>query len=245
MYKFIEPFGLNINANSIGEAWLDLVSAILNNGDKTYDEGRLRLSLQNLRIRIENPETEDEIIRKYGDKEKVDAIIYLTFRGEEMYDFDVVPSFSPGARSYYSRLKEGRMDQYVVKRLSNIPESKKGVISFIHWDDYVSVLDTPYDDYLPCLTTIQFRLIESDEKYDLNVIFNARSIDAFQKVYGNLIAITMLANKIASQIELNVGKKINFRSLDGMITDAHIYNECVVEAKEVLSDYNKNELHNK
>lgn len=239
MFQFIEPFGCHVNADSIGQAWLDLLEAIVYNGDETYDEGRVRLSLQNIRMRISEFAFPDQLIEKYGDKEKIDGIIYLTFKGEEMYDFDVVPSFSPGARSYYARIKEGRMDEYIIKRLTKIPESKKGVISFIHWDDYKAVLDTPYDDYLPCILTIQFRVLEKDDKYCLNTIFNARSLDAFQKGNGNLIAIGMLANKIARKLGENLSKPVVVGPIDGLITDAHIYGECLEDAKKILTDYKK------
>lgn len=239
MIKFIEPFGYHIDAGSVGEAWLDLLEAIVAHGDKTFDEGRARLSLQNVRIRLSDFRLPDPLIEKYGDKEKIDGIVYLTFKGEEMYDFDVVPSFSPGARSYYARIKEGRMDEYVVKRLTNIPESKKGVISFIHWDDYKAVLDTPFDDYLPCILTVQLRMLERGDGYVLNTIFNARSLDAFQKGNGNLIAIGMLAGRIARRLEENLGKSVEIGSIDGLVTDAHVYDECLADARHILLDNKK------
>ncbi len=235
MHKNIKPFGIHINVASIGEAWIDLVNAILQEGVETLDEERSRLCLQNVRIRIKNIELPDSIIEKYGDKEKIDGIVYLTFKGEEMYDFDIIPSFSPGAKSYYARLKEGRMDEYVVKRLSQIPESKKGIISFIHWYDYKAVLDTPFDDYLPCITTIQFRLLENEKNYKMNIIFTARSLDAFQKGNGNIIAIAMLAQKIQKQLNRKLEKNVIINALDGFIADAHIYGECLGDAKNIIS----------
>ena len=156
-----------------------------------------------------------------------------------MYDFDIVPSFSPGAKSYYARIKEGKMIEFVVRRLTQIPESKKAVISFIHWDDYKAVLDTPKDDYLPCITSIQFRLLKtSDEKgYCMNTIFNARSIDAFQKASGNFAAIVLLSKKIAEKLTESLNSPIWCGVLDGMITDAHIYEECIEDAKNIVKKY--------
>jgi len=237
MYRLIKPFGIHIDAKSIGKAWIDILDAVLKEGDTTFDEGRERLSLQNIRIRISDPKQKDKIIEKYADNEKIDGIIFLTFKGKEMYDFDVIPSFSPGAKSYYARLEDGRMDEYVVKRLSQIPESKKGVISFISWDDYSYVLDTPYDDYLPCILTVQVRLIKKGNSYKANINWMARSMDIFQKGNGNMIAITMLANKIIKQIEKNLNKKISINALDGFVTDIHIYSECQEDAKKTLNNF--------
>ncbi len=219
---------------------MGLVEVILEKGKVTFDEGRERKSLQNVVFRIDKPSVSDKIIDRFGDKENVDGIIYLTFKGEEMYDFDVVPSFSPGAKSYYTRLKEGRMIEYVIKRLSEIPESKKGVISFIHWDDYQSVLDTPYDDYLPCMTTIQIRLLEKEKFWNMNVIFHARSLDGYQKANGNLLAVTMIAEKIKKGLNKNLKKSVQMNQITGMITDVHIYKECYKKAQRVLKQY-KNE----
>lgn len=239
MYKLIKPFGYHVDAKSIGQAWIDMVDAIVTNGEKTFDEERERLSLQNVRIYVDSPKLPDQLINKYANKKNIDDIIYLTFNGETMYDFDVKPSFSPGAKSYYARLKEGEMVEFVVERLAKIPESKKAVISFIHWNDYKSVLANPYDDYLPCIVSIQFRLLPADNGYAMNVVFNSRSIDAYQKSNGNMIAITMLANNISDELSSRLDKRIFLNSIDGLITDAHIYKECYKDVRKLISNYNK------
>jgi len=239
MYKLIKPFGYHIDAKSIGQAWIDMVDAIVANGEKTFDEGRERLCLQNVRIHIDSPTLPDQLIIKYANKKNIDGIVHLTFNGETMYDFDVKPSFSPGAKSYYARLKEGKMLEFVVERLSKIPESKKAVISFIHWDDYKSVLANPYDDYLPCIVSIQFRLLPADGGYAMNVVFNSRSIDAYQKSNGNMVAIAMLANNISEELSSRLGKNVFLNSIGGLITDAHIYQEFYEDAHKLVSSYKK------
>lgn len=235
MYKFYKPFGHHVWDKSIGTTWLSLVDSVLQYGDITYDEGRQRKSLQNVVFQIENITLPDNVLNKYANQKNINALIYLTFKGDKMYDFDVKPSFSPGAKSYKTRLKEGRMIEYVVKRLSAIPESKKAVMSFIHWDDYNTILDTPYDDYLPCHTTIQFRILEKKGKYILNVITHFRSIDAFQKSCGDFVITAMLAEKIKDKLSKKLTHPIIFGSMMGIITDAHIYEECYIEADSVVS----------
>jgi len=163
-----------------------------------------------------------------------------------MHDFDVVPSFSPGSKSYYARIKDWNMIDFVVKRLSQIPESKKAIMSFIREKDYIQVLDTPKDDYLPCITTIQFRLIKMDSKrgYHMNTIFNARSIDAYQKSGGNFAAMAVLSKEIAKKLEKNLKMPIWLGALDGIIADAHIYNETIKEAEKIISLYKKYDNNN-
>lgn len=241
MYVKLEPFGVCVYGERIGSTWLSLVEAILKNGEESVDEGRRRMSLQNIRIRSSYQYTNDPIIEKYANKKNIQKILDLTFKEPEMYDFDVNPSFSSGSKSYYARIEEGKMVDYVVERLSLIPESKKAVMSFIHWDDYKAVLANPKDDYLPCVTTIQFRLLENDGSFKMNVVFTARSMDAYQKGVGNFIAIATMSKKIAERLEKNLDKKIDIGSLDGIITDAHIYTENIYDAQELLKKYKKHE----
>ena len=239
MYIKLEPFGVCVYGERIGSTWLSLIESILKNGEETVDEERRRISLQNIRVRVSFQHTIDPIVEKYADKKNIQKILDLTFKEPEMYDFDVNPSFSRGSKSYYARIEEGKMMDYVVERLSLIPESKKAVMSFIHWDDYKAVLANPKDDYLPCITTVQFRLLENENGFRMNTIFTARSMDAYQKGVGNFISIATMSEKIAKGLEKNLNKKIDIGCLDGIITDAHIYTENIYDAQELLKKYKK------
>lgn len=239
MYVKLEPFGYNIYGETIGTIWLSLVEAICKNGVFTEDESRKRLSLQNVRIKSATQSFPDPLIKKYGDSKNVDEIINLTFNQEIMYDFDVIPSFSPGSKSYYARIKEWKMIDFVVNRLAEIPESKKAIMSFIRQEDYQRVLEKPKDDYLPCITIVQFRLIKINEEkgYHMNTLFNARSIDAYQKAGGNFAAISLLSKEVSERLAEKLKTNIWAGPLDGFLTDAHIYQEKIDEAKEVIKLY--------
>jgi len=239
MYVKLEPFGYNIYGETIGSVWLSLIEAVSKNGTLTEDEGRKRLSLQNIRIKSATQVFPDSLIEKYGNKKNVDEIISLTFNKEVMHDFDVVPSFSPGSKSYYARIKDWEMLDFVVARLAEIPESKKAIMSFIRQEDYHRVLEKPRDDYLPCITTVQFRLIKiSDEKgYHMNTLFNARSIDAYQKASGNFAAISLLSKEVSERLTKKLNTNVWSGPLDGFLTDAHIYEECTEESNETMRLY--------
>lgn len=247
MYLKVDPFGYLVFGEIIGSTWLGLVETILRYGSLDDDEGRKRLCLQNIRARALIQEFPDPLIEKYGDKKNVEEIINFTFNKEEIYDFDVRPSFKSGSESYYARIKNWDMINFVVKRLTEIPESKKAVMSFIRKKDYQRVLEKPKDDYLPCITTIQFRLVKINKEkgWHMNTIFNARSIDAFQKACGNFAAIVLLSKEVAKKIEKNLKTPILLGSLDGMITDAHIYEESLKDAKKVIESYKQLEINKK
>ncbi len=240
MYKFIEPFGINVYGATLGETWLSLVQATLDKGEICSDEGRLRAAIRNVRVRTDSQKLPDKLIKKFGNKENLRHILELTFNNEDMFDVDIIPSFTPREKkSYWYRIKEGRMIDFVVARLSEIPESKKAVIVFPTWDDYKAVLESPRDDYLPCLVSIQFRMQPIKDGWILDTIFNARSIDAFQKSYANLWAIAKLSEIVAEKICENRKEKIIVGSLDGVITDAHIYKETFDLARKTIADWYK------
>jgi len=239
MYVKLEPFGYNIFGETIGSVWLSLVEAVIKNGIITNDEGRERLSLQNIRIKSITQLFPDSLIEKYGNKKNVEEVINLTFNKEVMHDFDVVPSFSDGSKSYHTRIKDWKMLDFVVARLTEIPESKKAIMSFVRQEDYERVLERPKDDYLPCITTVQFRLIKinNEKGYHMNTIFNARSIDAYQKAGGNFSAIALLSKEVSERLAKNLNTNVWSGPLDGFLTDAHVYQETLEEAKEVIRLY--------
>lgn len=230
-----DDFGCNVLGDSVGTLWLDLVSAIVEYGETTFDEGRKRLSLQNVRVKSRRINESDEIIDKYASKENIADILKLTFEEPVMYDIDVNPSFSTGAKSYYQRLEESRAIDFVVDRLSLIPESKKAVVVFPNKDDYASVLKNPWNDYLPCIVAVQFRMVPNggSGRYKLNTVFFARSIDAYQKSIGNLVALAHMSEIVRDKITAKTGREIALGELDGFVTDAHIYEENFDDARSL------------
>lgn len=234
-------FGCNIAGESAGSLWIDLVKAVTEHGDVTFDEGRKRLSVQNVRLHSEKTNETDDFIDKYANKKNIQEILKLTFEEPVMHDIDVNPSFGDGAKSYYQRLLDTRAIEFVVNRLSLIPESKKAVVVFPNKDDYEAVLNNPWNDYLPCIVAVQFRMVPigGSGRYKLNTVFFARSIDAYQKSIGNLVAIAHMAEMVRGQITEKTGREISLGALDGFITDAHIYEENFDEARKMLKDATK------
>jgi len=238
-----EGFGYSVLADRIGHAWLDSVDSVLQKGLTSFDEGRMRLCLQSFRIKINTHNyAEDSIILKYGNQKNIQSIINLTFKDLVMTDIDVNPSFGDGAKSYCARINEGRMLEFAAKRLSVIPESKKAVIVFPTYEDYASVLESPWNDYLPCIVSVQFRMVPNggSGSYKLNTIFYARSMDIYQKGLGNIIAIAHMSEIVADSIKKETGRNIVLGFIEGFVADVHIYSESVEGAKKTVIDSHKN-----
>lgn len=233
--NYSREFGNQIHGETIGAMWADLVRAILASGEKCYDEGRERIALNNVRVKSEAQNYPDPDIETVCNGDQLKAMLDLMFEKDVMEDIDVVKSFSPGAKSYRHRIKEGKMVDFVIERLSLIPESKKAVIVFPTYEDYAAVMRNHNDDYLPCLVSIQFRLLPVDEGYIMNTNFYSRSMDAWQKGHGNFLSMAMLSDHIRNEISKRIERPISLGSLDGLICDVHIYNEKYDEARERIT----------
>lgn len=230
----------NISGKTLGDTWLNLIKEVINNGEIIPDEKRDRLAIQCVRIKSATQNLPDKIIAKYGNKDNIKQLLDMTFGSKEMHDFDVVPSFSDGAKSYYARLAESDFINYAVERLVKIPESKKAIMVFPEWEDYKKVRQNHFDDYLPCIVSVQFRMIENkDGSWIMNTIFFARSADAFQKFNANMVAMAMLTKMIAKKVEKGLGRKVCIGFLDGFCTDFHIYSETIEDAKKLIYETNK------
>lgn len=233
-------FGCTIEARSLGEAWLGLVEACMKNGNLEYDENRARFALHGVRVIIENyvhPDC-DPIIQKYANQESIASMRKLAFETDTMTDFDITPSFRIGAKSYKKRIEEGNMIDFVVHRLARIPESKKAIMVFPTYEDYKNVKNSPFNDYLPCIVSLQFRLHKLAEgEYVLNTHFFMRSQDAYQKNISDLVVFADITNVVARKLEKSLGATIKTGVMDGYITDAHVYKNTYNQAFDVLSTY--------
>lgn len=154
-----------------------------------------------------------------------------------MVDFDITPSFRNGAKSYKKRIEEGDMLNFVIQRLAKIPESKKAVMVFPTYEDYAAVTNSPWNDYLPCITALQFRIAKRCNVSYLDLTLFMRSWDGFQKGAGDLIVVSMLGDIVRKQLEKKLNIEIKPGRLDGLVTDVHIYENTYEKAQQVVFDY--------
>ena len=218
-----------------------MVEAVLKNGTFELDENRGRFAVRNLRFSSETTQVEDELIEEFGDQSKIDAMINVVFNSDIMVDFDITPSFRTGAKSYKKRLEEGNMIDFVVNRLAKIPESKKAVMVFPTYEDYDAVTNSPWNDYLPCIVAVQYRVAKRHGKAYLDLTLFMRSWDGFQKGAGDLTVVSMLGAVVRKRLEEKLKIEILPGRLDGFVTDVHIYENTYENAQQIVFDY----LHEK
>jgi thymidylate synthase len=236
MIKYDENFGYSVLGGSIGETWLAAVECVLKNGIFDPDENRGRFSLQMLRLKVQAHGGPDSLLDRFANRDNLEKMRRLVFEQPTMEDFDVSPNFRRGAKSYHARLVEGRMIDFVVKRLTEIPESKKAVMVFPTYEDYAKVLNSPYNDYLPCIVSLQFRLRpDAEGGWRLNTVFNMRSQDIFQKNASDLCVFSLLTQEVAGRLAVSLGAPVRLGFIDGLITDAHVYQNTFDAAMATVS----------
>lgn len=206
--------GTQIDAATIGEAWLAVARRILDEGAESLYDGAAILELERVTLSVARPASADPIVSELGDPEGL-AWMHANFtrRG-------VVPELG-GARSYASRLYDHGAAghdqvQWVIDRLRDDPGSRSATITTLE-----PLLDSTY---IPCVSLLDFWL--SDGR--LAAIVYAHSIDFGAKGYGNLVELAHLMERVCEGIGVEVGQ------LHFVVKSAHIYEPDISFMQDAL-----------
>jgi thymidylate synthase len=207
--------GTEIEAETIGAAWLAVAQRILAEGsESTYDSAQI-LELERVTLGVARPASVDAIVTELGDPERL-AWMHANFT-----DHALVAALGD-ARSYASRLYDygaaGRDQvQWVIDRLRADPTSRSATIT-----TFEPLLDTTY---IPCVSLLDFWIRDGE----LEAIVYAHSIDFGAKGYGNLVELAYLMERVAEGVGLEAGR------LDFVVKSAHIYEPDFALMRDVVS----------
>jgi thymidylate synthase len=194
---------VRIEVNTLGEAWVAIAAAILEDGVAGSWEGLPIVEVFRATLEVHSPRVDDPIIARHGDPERL-AWMHANFadhsRVAELGDAD----------SYATRLYDyahtGR-DQvrWVIDRLTANPSARDATIT-----TFQPLTDS---SYIPCVSLLDFWLI----KGRLQLAVYAHSIDFGTKGYGNLVELAALQTRVAGDLGVGVG------TLTMTVKSAHIY----------------------
>ena len=183
-----------VGARTLGEGWLEVSRAVLEDGDVSAYGGQATRELANVTLTIEAPATDDPVVAELGDPD------WLAWMHENFFVEKPVPELGD-ADSYAIRLfdyaRSGR-DQiaWVVERLRADPASRSAVIT-----TFQPLTD---ETYIPCVGMLDFWL--PDDRLELVVY--AHSLDFGKKAYGNLVELARLQEHVAGHLAAPVGRLI-------------------------------------
>jgi thymidylate synthase len=189
----------SVEVETIGECWINSIKTVMLNGSEYFDEDVKIKELLGISIEITNPNTEDEIIAKFGDKYVIDKML-------KKFSKDIVMNDRPFTYGECIYNKNG-IDQFewLVHRLKSKKETKSATIGLL--------TEGKNEANLPCLTTIDVKI--RDGKLVLQFFFRSQNI--FGRQYANLLALAKLQSDLAEACSVKVG------SMKGYIASAHIY----------------------
>lgn len=198
-----------IDAASIGEAWIEIASAILDRGVAGSWEGQPMVEVFRATLEVSSPRVDDPIISRHGDPER------LAWMHRNFTDRSRVAALGD-SDSYATRLFDyahtGR-DQvrWVIDRIAANRSTRDATIT-----TFAPLTDA---SYIPCVSLLDFWL--SGGALQLEVY--AHSIDFGTKGYANLVELAALQAHVAHELDAPVG------ALTMNVKSAHIY-ETELEA---------------
>ena len=194
---------IEVQAETIGEAWLGIASRILDEGvEATYD-GLPILEVRRATLEVRHPDPDDAIIARHANPER------LAWMRANFTDHALVRELGD-ARSYASRLFDyaaSGTDQvaWVIDRLRDDPASRSATIT-----TFEPLLDT---SYIPCVSMLDFWIPQDS----VDLVVYAHSIDFGSKGYGNLVQLADIQERVAGELGRPIG------SLTFIIKSAHVY----------------------
>jgi thymidylate synthase len=192
-----------VEAPTLGEGWLAVSRAILEQGDDATWGGSPTCEVALLTLMVERADSRDPLIVELGDPEWLDWMHRNFFVHEE------VPELGR-ARSYAQRLFDyggaGR-DQidWVVERLRADPECRDATVT-----TFEPLADSTY---IPCVSMLDFWLRGGT----VELVVYAHSLDFGKKAYGNLVELAHLQEHVAGELGARSGRLIVH------VKSAHIY----------------------
>jgi thymidylate synthase len=207
--------GMQIEADTIGAAWLAVAERILEEGADSVYDGVPILELERVTLTVPHPASVDPIVTELGDPERL-AWMHANFTEHELV------AELGHARSYASRLYDyaatGRDQvQWVIDRLRADPSSRSATIT-----TFEPLSDTTY---IPCVSLLDFWVSGGQ----LAAVAYAHSIDFGAKGYGNLVELAYLMERVAEGVNLELGQ------LDFVVKSAHIYEPDVALMRDAVS----------
>ena len=192
-----------ITTPTLGEAWLEIASRILEEGRSSRYDDLPILELAHATLVIDGPDPDDALIAAHADPER------LAWMRANFVDHNLGAELGD-ARSDASRLFDYAgtgvdQVQWVIDRLRDDPSSRSATIT-----TFEPTLDTTY---IPCVSMLDFWIPERA----VDLVVYAHSIDFGSKGYGNLVQLADLQRRVAASLDRPVG------SLTFIVKSAHVY----------------------
>jgi thymidylate synthase len=194
---------VRIEVATLGEAWMAIAGAILEDGAVGSWDGLPMVEVFQATLDVTSPNVEDPIIARHGDPERL-AWMHANFTDHSQVA-ELADSDSYATRLYdYAHAGRDQISG-VIDRLAANPSARDATIT-----TFQPLTDT---SYIPCVSLLDFWLV----KGQLQLAVYAHSIDFGTKGYANLVELAALQARVAGDLGVGVG------TLTMTVKSAHIY----------------------
>ena len=202
-----------IAAATLGEGWLAVSRAVLEDGDEAAYDGQATRELALVSLVVARPASDDAVVVEIGDPG------WLEWMHDNFSVEQGVPELGH-ADSYAIRLfdyaRSGR-DQisWVIDRLRADPQTRSATVT-----TFQPLTD---ETYVPCVSMLDFWLRGGR----LELVVYAHSLDFGKKAYGNLVELARLQEHVAAAIDAPPGRLIVHAK------SAHVYEPELAQMAEL------------
>lgn len=202
-----------MEVKTLGEAWINSMKLIRKSGEMIKDEDVVLKEKRNLYISIDDVSEEDEIIKKYANKDRIELM------KKKYFTCGLVGDYKIDYGSYIFNNRGINQFDWLCKKLKEKPETKSATIS----------LHIAGEDKLTCLSLLDFKL--RDNKLTMTAVYRSQNVYSSQP--GNIIALRKLQQSLADNINVEVGK------FELVVMSAHIYEYDFGNVEKLLKEFDK------
>ena len=204
-------------AKTPGEAWVKVCKLVMEEGHEVKDEGIILKEINNLFISVTNPDKEDEILKKFANKEEKEWMRRLLLETKPIPPMGRLPAFEISYGEMIFNLNGKSQLEWVIKKLKNNPDTKSATFSLLNPGEETKISIT-------CIPTFDFKI--RDGKLSLTIF--SRSQDAYKKLQFDILFIGEIERMVAKKVGVLIG------SLNFFVVSEHIYEPDFDEVNNLL-----------
>jgi thymidylate synthase len=211
-----------IKTNTIEEAWIQAIHAILNEGVIVFDENDELIERLQLLLIIMQPELDETKAEVLLDKSTFEWMMKNFAEKWRVPELGNAKSYGWRFYDYYGKDQH----QWVIEKLSTKPESKSATVTMLMPNEDAS--------YVPCVSQLDFKI----RNESLVLTASCRSLDFGKKALANMYALTYWMKSIADALVLKKTQLVLH------VISAHIYRKDRPIVIEKLRNHNSNAQNN-
>lgn len=249
----------NIEAKSVGEAWVSFIEAVYEHGLEYFDDDEQIKELDDILIKMEIGSISiekdivnyvlDPILEKYADKHVADQYLKKIQTTEIIEELRSSYGKRIFAQEYLDYPNGFDQFKWLLYHIAKKPETKSATISLLQPNEQGVYLDEQGNKQgtrIPCLDVIDCKL--RDGKLNTKVFFRSQNA---HNAYANYLGIFWLAHKLARELQkefehyenkgktLPFGSRVELGSLHVYVSNGHFYAKDQKKIEQLLSEYGK------